>query len=71
MPLSSNGLLSISLMDDKVYVGGGDGKIRKISTAGGKWNLTHEAQLDGKVTSISLSPDKKEILAGTSLGKIY
>lgn len=71
MPLSSNGLLSIALMDDKIFVGGGDGKIRKISTAGGKWNLTHEAQLDGKVTSISLSNDKKEVLAGTSLGKIY
>ncbi len=71
MPLSSNGLLSIALMDDKIFVGGGDGKIRKLSTSGGKWNLTHEAQIDGKVTSISLSPDKKEILAGTSLGKIY
>lgn len=71
MPLSSNGLLSICLMDDKIFVGGGDGKIRKLTTAGGKWNLTHEAQLDGKVTSLSLSPDKKEILAGTSTSKIY
>ncbi len=71
MPLSSNGLLSIALMDDKIFVGGGDGKIRKLSTSGGKWNLTHEAQLDGKVTSLALSADKKEILAGTSLSKIY
>ena len=71
MPLSSNGLFSIAMMDDKIFVGGGDGKVRKLSTAGGKWNLTHEAQLDGKVTSLSLSPDKKEILAGTSLSKIY
>ena len=43
MPLSSNGLMSIVLQDDKIYVGGGDGKVRKISTSGGKWNLTHEA----------------------------
>ena len=71
MPLSSNGLLSIALMDDKIFVGGGDGKLRKISTIGGKWNLTHEAQLDGKVTSISISADKKELLVGTSLSKIY
>jgi len=27
MPLSSNGLLSIALMDDKIFVGGGDGKV--------------------------------------------
>ena len=71
MPLSSNGLLSIALMDDKIFVGGGDGKVKKLSTAGGKWNLTHEAQLDGKVTSLTLSADKKELLAGTNLGKIY
>lgn len=71
MPLSSNGLLSIALLDDKIFVGGGDGKVRKISTSGGKWNLSHEAQLDGKVTSLTLSADKKELLAGTSLGKIY
>jgi hypothetical protein len=43
MPLSSNGLLSIALMDDKIFVGGGDGKVRKITTSGGKWNLSHEA----------------------------
>ncbi len=71
MPLSSNGLLSIALMDDKIFVGGGDGKVKKLSTAGGKWNLTHEAQVDGKVTSLTLSSDKKELLAGTNLGKIY
>lgn len=71
MPLSSNGLLSIALMDDKIFIGGGDGKVKKLSTDGGRWNLTHEAQIDGKVTSISLSIDKKEIIVGTSHSKIY
>lgn len=71
MPLSSNGLLSITLMDDKIFIGGGDGKVKKLSTEGGRWNLTHEAQLDGKVTSLSLSNDKKELIAGTSKSKIY
>jgi cilia- and flagella-associated protein 52 len=28
MPLSSNGLLSIALMDDKIFIGGGDGKVK-------------------------------------------
>ena len=71
MPLSSNGLLSIALMDDKIFIGGGDGKVKKLSTEGGKWNLTHEAHIDGKVTSLSLSNDKKELIAGTSKSKIY
>lgn len=71
MPLSSNGLLSIALMDDKIFIGGGDGKVKKISTDGGRWNLTHEAQLDGKVTSLSLGLDKKELIVGTSKSKIY
>ena len=71
MPISSNGLLSIAVMDDFVFVGGGDGKVKKLSIAAGKWNLTHEAQLDSKIVSISLSNDKKEIIVGSSGGKLY
>lgn len=43
MPVASNGLNCIALMDDFIFVGGGDGKIKKLNIAGGKWNLTHEA----------------------------
>ena len=71
MPLSSNGLLSIALYDEFLFIGGGDGKVKKLNTAEGKWNLTHEAQLDGRVTSIDLSMDKKELIVGTSAGKLY
>lgn len=71
MPISSNGLLSIALIEDFIFVGGGDGKVKKLSIAGGKWSLTHEAQLDTKVMSISVSNDKKELIVGTSGGKIY
>lgn len=35
MPLSSNGLLSIALMDEFIFVGGGDGKVKKLSIGGG------------------------------------
>ena len=71
MPISSNGLLSISLIDDNIFVGGGDGKVKKLNIAGGKWSLTHEAQLDSKVVSISSTNDKKELIVGTSGGKLY
>jgi hypothetical protein len=43
MPISSNGLLSIALIDDFIFVGGGDGKVKKLNIASGKWSLTHEA----------------------------
>ena len=43
MPISSNGLLSIALVDDFIFVGGGDGKVKRMNIASGKWSLTHEA----------------------------
>lgn len=43
MPISSNGLLAIEMVEDYIFVGGGDGKIKKLNIANGKWTLTHEA----------------------------
>lgn len=43
MPISSNGLMAIAMIDDNIYVGGGDGKVKKLNIGGGKWSLTHEA----------------------------
>lgn len=72
MPLSSNGLLCIAVMDSEwIFVGGGDGKVKKLNVAGGKWTMTHEAALDSRVMALTLSIDKKELAVGTSGGKIY
>lgn len=35
IPLSSNGVLSLAMVDDHVYVGGGDGKVKKLNIASG------------------------------------
>lgn len=43
MPISSNGVLAMAICGDSIFVGSGDGKIKKIFTADGRWNLTHEA----------------------------
>ena len=40
-------------MDNFLFIGGGDGRVKKLDLISGKWNLTHEAQLEGKVTSLS------------------
>ena len=57
MPLTSNGILCGSVDSDFLYVGGGDGKVKKVALAGGSWTLTHEAQLDSRVMSVNLSND--------------
>lgn len=43
MPISSNGLMAMALMDEYIFIGGGDGKLKKLNITGGKWTLTHEA----------------------------
>lgn len=43
MPLTSNGIICGLVSDESLYIGGGDGKIKKVSLAGGSWTLTHEA----------------------------
>jgi WD40 repeat protein len=71
MPVSSNGIICGTVEGDSLYVGGGDGKLRKLSMSSGQWSLSHEAQLDSKVVSVNLSNDKKELIVGTSGGKMY
>jgi WD40 repeat protein len=69
--ISSNGLLSVAYLGDFLFVGSGDGKLKKLSIADGRWNLTHEAQLDSKIMSLTSSNDGRELLAGTIGGKLY
>ncbi len=71
IPISSHGLLCFVLVDGMLYTGGGDGKLKKINITAGSWALEKEIQLDGKVISLSQSIDKKELICGTSNGKIY
>jgi WD40 repeat protein len=43
MPVSSNGIICGTVEGDSLYVGGGDGKLRKLSMTTGQWSLSHEA----------------------------
>lgn len=56
---------------DYIYVGSGDGKLKKLCIADGRWNMTHEAQLDSKINALCCSNDGKELVAGTIGGKLY
>ena len=71
MPLTSNGIMCGAVDKDFLYVGGGDGKVKKVALTGGQWTLTHEAQLDSRVMSVNLSNDGQECIVGTEGGKLY
>ena len=71
MPVSSNGIVCGAIDGDYLYIGGGDGKLKKLSMQSGQWTMTHEAQLDSKVMSVNISNDKKELIVGSVGGKLY
>ena len=54
-----------------MFVGSGDGKVKKLIGDDTKWVLEAEICLKGEVTTLSVDPFNKEILAGTSFGNIY
>jgi WD40 repeat protein len=67
-----NGVTSITLLkDSSLIVGGGDGKVKKLIIDNNKHLLTHEIQLLGKINSLSLITDEKEVVCCTSLGYLY
>lgn len=71
--VSSAGALSICAPPGAgaVFVGAGDGRLRKISGSSREWALQHEVQLMGGVTSLSSSSDGAEMLAATTAGLLY
>jgi cilia- and flagella-associated protein 52 len=54
-----------------LYCGGGDGKLKKLVGKATKYNLDKEVLLDGRIVGLSMSNDGKELLSGTSAGKIF
>ncbi|EAS05346.1 zinc carboxypeptidase family protein, putative (macronuclear) [Tetrahymena thermophila SB210] len=71
IPVSNNGVLSIALFQDILFVGSGDGRLKKLRGSETKWSLESEVQLDGAITSISPINDFKELIIGTSQNNIY
>eukprot|EP00756_Hemistasia_phaeocysticola_P039384 Hpha_TRINITY_DN16811_c2_g3::TRINITY_DN16811_c2_g3_i1::g.151268::m.151268 len=72
--VSSAGALSICAPHgdgSTVFVGAGDGRLRKISGADREWALQQEIQLSGGITSLSSSADGAELIAATSAGVLY
>jgi len=73
VPVSNNGVLSmcVSPQTGDVYVGCGDGMIKKMAGRDDSWELLAEVKVVGKVVSLSLNCDGTELLAGTSTGTMH
>jgi hypothetical protein len=71
IPVSSNGILSVTEIDGAIFVGSGDGKVKKLMGQDVTWSIVAESYLGGKITSLSNSSDLRELVCGTSLGGIY
>lgn len=73
VPVSRNGVHSIACCraSGYVYVGAGDGVLKKLVGRDADWNLVGQVQLVGGITSLSVGPDGARVFAGTSAGKMY
>jgi len=72
VPVSSNGVLSVAIdPEGNLFLGAGDGMIKKMAGRDMEWELLAEVKVQGRVVSLSISADGTELLAGTSTGKIY
>lgn len=59
IPVSNNGVLSLALCGDVLFVGSGDGKLKRLKGFETKWALEMEVPLNGAITSISASSNFK------------
>lgn len=71
--VSTNGVLSIAGQPHTgvIYVGSGDGVVQSFRGSDSTWTCEGQAQLMGRVVSLSLSADASFLLAGTSAGMMY
>lgn len=73
LPVSRNGVHSLATCRATgfIYVGAGDGVLKKLVGRGAEMNLIGQVQLVGGITSISVSVGGSRLFAGTTAGKTY
>lgn len=72
VPASTNGVLCLaSDSAGALYVGCGDGRVKKYSGSDTSWDVIAETTLRGAVGSLSVASDGGYLLAGTSEGRVY
>ncbi|KAJ1632558.1 quinon protein alcohol dehydrogenase-like superfamily [Pavlovales sp. CCMP2436] len=73
VPVSSGagGVHSLVTEGEYVWLGAGDGKVKRFRGSDQSWQMEAETLLEGRVVSLSLTADRQELIAATSAGVIY
>jgi WD40 repeat protein len=74
VPVCNGGVVSLVPSDQGIFIGGGDGKLKTLAGADITWEVLAEATLEfsqAPISSLSLSADRVELVAGTVHGKIF
>ncbi|KAF0689113.1 Aste57867_19385 [Aphanomyces stellatus] len=73
IPISTHGVQSVvcDAASGFVYVGAGDGVLKKLVGATVEWNLVGHVQLLGAIVGLAVTCDGASLVAGTSAGKLY
>jgi len=58
------------LYKNSLFVGSGDGRIKKLIGESTKYVLDKEVLIEGRIMSLSLNQEGKELLVGSSTGKV-
>ena len=73
LSLNANGVNAIVAIEPMqcVFVGGGDGRIKKIGGADADWKLYGEIAVEGAIMCMSSSSDGSQLVVSTNAGLIY
>ncbi|KAG8468747.1 hypothetical protein KFE25_013830 [Diacronema lutheri] len=73
VPVSAGagGVRALALDGDCVWLGAGDGKVKRFRGSDQSWLMEEEGIVEGRVVALSLCADRRSLLAGTSAGHLY
>lgn len=73
LSLNANGVTSIVTVEEQrvAFIGGGDGRLKKVTGNDTNWQLHGEVQLEGAISSMSASSDGTQLLVCTTSGRMY
>lgn len=70
-PVARNGILSVASVGDTLFVGTGDGMVKKVQGSDQIWDVLDEVQLEGAVTNVVPTATGTHLLVGTNASCVY
>lgn len=63
--------MNLKLYGKNLFISSGDGKVKKLTGSDTRWSLEREISLEGRIGSLTIDRSGRELLVGTSAGKIF